>query len=176
MKPNFEFADTYEKIKTTLKDKSAHVLYFYCHGDMHRSLPRLIVGNDDVFITADTLSTWKADKWDNTPLVFINGCETITYSAESLTSMALQFRGRNASGVIGTEIEVFPMLAKWFGEQFMGHFLTGEPVGKIMLDLRRELLKKYNPLGLIYTNHTLAGLRLIDQKLAQPYLRRARGR
>jgi len=176
MNPTFEFADTHQKIKATLKDSSAHVLYFYCHGDMHRSLPRLIVGNDDVFISGDTLSRWVTDKWDNTPLVFINGCETITYSAESLTSMALQFRGRNASGIIGTEIEVFPMLAKWFGEQFMRHFLAGEPVGKIMLDLRRELLEKFNPLGLIYTNHTLAGLRLIDQKLAQPYLRRARGR
>jgi hypothetical protein len=167
MKPDFVFADTAPEIRNTIRDPDLHALYFYCHGDVHRSSPRLIVGDDDVFITGDTLSNWTEDnKWENAPLVFINGCETITYSAESLTSMALQFRGLNASGVIGTEIKVFPMLARWFGKQFMQRFLAGEPVGKIMLDLRRELLKKYNPLGLIYTNHTLAGLRLMDQKLA----------
>jgi hypothetical protein len=83
------------------------------------------------------------------------------YSPESLISMVLQFRNVNASGVISTEIKVFPMLAQWFGEAFMKRFLAGDPVGEIMLDLRLELLQKHNPLGLIYTNYTLAGLQLV---------------
>ena len=110
-------------------------------------------------MSTNTIADW-CKRWPNRPLVFVNGCETVSYSSESLTNLAIWLRGLNASGVIGTEIEVFPELAHWFGEQFLSRFLSGQSVGDVMLRLRLGLLEKRNPLGLVYTNHTLAGLRL----------------
>jgi serine/threonine protein kinase len=157
--PIVRSATTLTDVKAVLQDTEVHVVYFLCHGDTTGQLPMLLVGNDDIRISLDILATWNI-WWPVAPIVIVNGCSTATYNAEALTSLILDFRGLNAAGVIGTEIPVFTVLATWFGEQFMQRFLSHRSVGDIILELRLELLKKWNPLGLMYTNYSLAGLHL----------------
>ena len=58
------------------------------------------------------------------------------------------------------ETEVYPMLATWFGQEFLKHFLAGQPVAAILRSLRLELLMHDNPLGLVYKSRAIAQLRL----------------
>jgi hypothetical protein len=47
-----------------------------------------------------------------------------------------------------------------FAREFLRRFFEGQPVGRILLDLRREFLAKGNPLGLAYTLYCDADVRL----------------
>ena len=62
------------------------------------------------------------------------------------------FLRRGALGVIGTEIPMLPQFADLFGRMFLDKFMAGEPVGRILLDLRRQFMDQRNPLGLAYTH------------------------
>jgi hypothetical protein len=156
-------ADAMPAIRTVLERPDLQVVYFYCHGDVAGTTPRLLVGSNGFPLSHTTFATWQI-AWPSNPLVFVNGCDTVTYTPENLTSLALTFRTLSAAGVVGTEVKVFPTLARWFGEEFLQRFLNGMPVGEVMRELRLELLNKANPLGLAYTCYALAGLRLVDTR------------
>jgi hypothetical protein len=47
-----------------------------------------------------------------------------------------------------------------FAQAFLQRFLQGQPVGRILLDLRRAFLGRGNPLGLAYTLYCDADVRL----------------
>ena len=65
-----------------------------------------------------------------------------------------------AAGVIGTEITIFEELAQAFAEAMIPLFLGGVPLGRAMREARLQLLARNNPLGLAYTPHAYALLRL----------------
>ena len=70
------------------------------------------------------------------------------------------FAESGAAGVIGTEVKVWKPLATFVAERFFDAFLARQPVGQILRGLRHELLRRYNPLGLVYTNYCSADLKL----------------
>ena len=85
-------------------------------------------------------------------MVFINGCHTLAFSAESLSPFISRFvDDHGAAGVIGTEISVWEDLACEVAETFFQRLMAGETVGTALLAVRRALLRKRNPLGLVYT-------------------------
>ncbi|MEO8497603.1 MAG: CHAT domain-containing protein, partial [Planctomycetota bacterium] len=161
-KPDIHTAVTANDIEQSLRDKASHVVYFLCHGDVSANKHCVLVGKNDVRISATTLLNWEVE-WQHAPLVVINGCETVGNSEKAIANLALAFRARKASGIVGTETKVFSELARWFGENFMKQFLLGHRVGDVMLKLRLALLQKGNPLGLIYTTYSMGGLKLIQR-------------
>jgi hypothetical protein len=101
-----------------------------------------------------------ADRLDYAPLVFLNMCE----SAQVLPSLSGGFIPffiqHGARGVIGTECTMTSTFAHPFAEAFFQQFLKGEAVGDILWHLRREFLKKGNPLGFAYTLYCDANAKL----------------
>ena len=64
------------------------------------------------------------------------------------------------AGVIGTEIPIHEYLAEAFGRVLFRRLLAGDPVGRVIYDFRHELLRRRNPLGLVYVPYCYADLRL----------------
>jgi hypothetical protein len=158
----WNYADTRDEAIELLQEKHSQIVYFYCHGGYSNDAPYLQVGADgEGLIHPETLKLdlrWK----DPQPLVFVNGCETAAVAPEQ----AFQFvrslvETHNAAGVIGTEITVFEPLASTFAEEFFDRFLVRKrPLGEAVRGARLALLKRGNPLGLVYVPFALAGLHL----------------
>jgi hypothetical protein len=145
------------------------VYYFYCHGVFEDGEEEedggdfsLKVGTADHvgYIGPDNLSRvhWKPDA----PLVMLNGCETLALLPERIHDFLLTLRKLGASGVVGTEIEVFPGFARPFGLQVLREVLDGASLGEAFLSARLHLLRQYNPLGLAYSFYAPGTLHLHD--------------
>ena len=101
------------------------------------------------------------NEWEHAPLVFMNGCGTVGFSPSAPSEFVTKFiHGRLASAVIGTEVTVWEVLAAEAGRDFLREFLNNQSAGEALLRVRRLLLAKYNPLGLVYTLYGSASLRL----------------
>lgn len=141
---------------------NAHVEYFYCHGGTTPAGTAFLEvgapGSDG--ITAESLVdiTWK----DPRPLIILNGCHTTDVSPEQVFALATGFLAfARASGVIGTEITIFESLARAFGEEFLRRFIDGgEALGSALRNTRLQMLRKLNPLGLVYMPLALPNLLL----------------
>lgn len=141
------------------------LVYFYCHGGVKEetNTPFLQVGDvNSSPIFAQSLFTAKIFwKEPVRPLVILNGCHTTATSPDAMFSMLTGFAAHcNAAGIIGTEITNFEFVASEFGRQFLSRFLVGESVGSAVRMARLELLRKGNPLGLMYIPFALPSLRL----------------
>lgn len=141
------------------------LVYFYCHGGVKEetNTPFLQVGDvNSSPIFAQSLFTAKIFwKEPVRPLVILNGCHTTATSPDAMFSMLTGFAAHcNAAGIIGTEITNFELVASEFGRQFLSRFLVGESVGSAVRMARLELLRKGNPLGLMYIPFALPSLRL----------------
>jgi hypothetical protein len=138
------------------------VYYFYCHGQFDGSIFKLKVGteSEEGYIGAANLSRvrWAQDA----PLVVLNGCETVALLPERIHAFLITLRKLGASGVVGTEIEVYPGLARPFGLQVLRQLLDGASLGEAFLAARLHLLRQYNPLGLAYSFYAPATLHLHD--------------
>ncbi len=129
-------------------------------GDWGFDRPCLSVGSSEQpYILPDSLPD--EGQWPERPLVFLNACRSVGLDPELLGGFVQAFVDHGAAGVIGTEVRVWEPLATAFAERFLEKFLTCEPVGVILRDLRHELLRCHNPLGLVYTNYCSADLHLI---------------
>jgi hypothetical protein len=152
------------KIVTMLEDPELAAIYFYCHAvGSAKDAARLIFQGPN---TSDPKEEIKpADltggDWLRRPLVFLNGCNTVGYSPRSLSRFFQKLvDDRAAAGVIGTEITVREQLACEIAKRFFMSFLDGMAAGPALLNARRVLLAKNNPLGLVYTLYASAGLML----------------
>jgi len=54
-------------------------------------------------------------------------------------------------GIIGTTILIPATFAAAFGKKIIEAYLDGIPVGKAIYELRKELLRRNNPLGMFYS-------------------------
>lgn len=145
-----------------LRNPELSLIYFYCHGGAEGDPLEafLSVGSsDEQQIRPVTLDN-ENYRWHNAPLVLINGCKTVALEPRLFGDFVQKFAERGAAGVIGTEVSVWEHLAKEAAETFFTRFLNSEQVGEILLALRRQLLHKYNPLGLIYTNYCSVDLKM----------------
>lgn len=152
------------KIIKMLEDPDLAAIYFYCHAAGSAEDPARLIfqgpneGDPKVEIKPADLA---GDEWPRRPLVFLNGCNTAGYSPRALSRFFQKFiDDRAAAGVIGTEITVREQLACEMAKRFFVSFLNGMSAGPALLNARRVLLAKNNPLGLIYTLYASAGLKL----------------
>jgi hypothetical protein len=142
-----------------LQAADVDVAYLYCHAH-----PK--VGNADdphlAFDDGDILpSDLDAEPWSHHPLVILNGCETVGFRPDALSPFITRFvRDRQASGLLGTEVVVFETFASEFALLFLERFLQGRSAGDALLEVRRILLARRNPLGLVYTLYAAAELSL----------------
>lgn len=142
-----------------------HFYYFYCHGDVEDDnfKLRLESGGNIVPITAKTLDRRKYHWRVPQPLVILNGCETVADKPNIVNGFLSTLRNIGASGIVGSEVEIYTSLARTFGCSVLEHMLGGQSVGQAFLKVRRQLLRQYNPLGLVYTLHAPATLHLHDE-------------
>lgn len=163
---------TLDEVRQALGDRGLQILYFFGHagygeqgeefgglraelrvsGDERRLTPYLLEGLDE--------SGRPSFDFPRHPLVFINGCESADMHPRAPRPLVEAFARLGASGVIGTEGPVWQPLATEVGERFWRGLLGGEAVGPLLRNIRLELLRKNNPLGLLYTAYAPADLRL----------------
>jgi hypothetical protein len=144
-----------------LATQEPDVVYLYCHGvSGATSKSGRLLGDtldfglghqgqtDDLIEGADFIGP----DWGHGPLVFLNGCSTVGFKAYAPSAFIKKFiQGRKASAVIGTEVVVWEALAREFAETYFASMLSTRKPGRALLEARRALLDKHNPLGLAYT-------------------------
>lgn len=145
-------------------DLDLDLLYFYCHAGMLDGDGVIRVqaeGKPEGILAAANLA---GDEFRHRPLVFINGCQSVGFSPETLPPFVKTLvTDRLASGLIGTEIDVWEQLATEVASTFLTFFcVEGDTAGDALRRTRLALLAKRNPLGLTYTLYALADLRLRD--------------
>jgi hypothetical protein len=162
LRPDLSYADTRAEALTLLKESSAQVVYFYCHGGFDKDVPFLRVGaKGEEPITAVALAGAGIEWREPRPLLFLNGCHTTGLEPEQALEFVSFLIQCAAAGVIGTEITVFEPLARAFAEECLTRFLAGEPLGWAVRNARLSLLKAGNPLGLVYLPYALPSLQLV---------------
>lgn len=157
-----------ETLKKTLAKAQPDIVYLYCHAFPRTQLadgtwagPNLGFGveNDQAaFIAATNLN---GVNWQRQPLVFLNGCSTAAFNPYAPSPFVVQFvKTRRAGALIGTEVTVWEILAAEMAEKFFEAFLNNVAAGDALRRARRLLLRKNNPLGLVYTLYGRAELAL----------------
>ena len=159
------FEDTRDRVLDLLKQGGFHFYIFYCHGDRDESEKKfkLVFGPlaDERSISSENLNPLKISWPDQPkPLVLLNGCETVAVSPEMVHGLLDRLHELGASGVVGTEIQVYPSLAYPFGLALIERVLNGDSLGEAFLAERKEMLRKFSPLGLAYTYYAAAGLHI----------------
>lgn len=169
-------ADQRDRLLKLLKSTDVDVIYFFCHArektttsdDVLEFWDGRLDGNQNPVlgrISSSQLDT--KPPWDHHPLVILNGCQTVGFTSEAVSPFVKTLvRRRKAAGVLGTEVPVWEQLASEVALRFLEEFLTGTTAGESLLTVRRRLLSKLNPLGLLYTLYAFGGL-----KLRSPYPR-----
>lgn len=158
---------TFANLGSELAKSPLHIAYFFCHAEGGTKVANRIVLQEPAqnapeyvpFIKFGNL--FNGNKWDPPALVFLNACKSANYSPEALSPFLSTFVDTlGASGVIGTEVDVWDVFAAEIGNIFLEKFLNGEAAGISLLKARRVLLSKNNPLGLVYTLFAAADLHL----------------
>lgn len=145
-----------------LKDTKAQVVYFYCHGKERDHIAVLEVAEDadqDSFISPANLRPGHI-RWAHRPLVFLNACDSLAMRADVVGTMLHKLRRVGASGVVGTEITVWTALARPFGQELVARMAGGQTIGRAFLEIRLDMMRQLNPLGLVYSFFAPAGLRI----------------
>lgn len=160
-----QYEDTRDGVLEMLKQGGFHMCILYCHGeqDEREQKFKLVFGpmRDERSISFDNLNPLKVN-WPEQPqpLVLLNGCDTVAVMPETLHGLLERMHELGASGVIGTEIQVYPSLAYPFAMEIIERLLCGQSIGEAFLFLRRDFLRRFTPLGLAYTYHAAAALHL----------------
>jgi hypothetical protein len=134
------------------------IIYFYCHAvsnDLKEGGPdgsMLELGSAEVVTLRELkLLASQTRQFPGEPLIFINACESAELSPLFYDGFVPYFLDKGARGVIGTECEVPAVFAKEWANRFFKRLLKGEPLGLIVLDLRKEFFyNEGNILGLLY--------------------------
>jgi hypothetical protein len=157
-------ADTYDATIASLHQRR-EIVYFYCHGgETVADVPYMLVGPKGSAPLIRPALRWDdADRYRNPrSLVILNGCETTALEPDRAIDFVTSFvENIGAVGVIGTEITVFEELASAFGASLLEYIGTGIEVGEAVRRARLSLLKKGNPLGLVYLPMVQSDVRFV---------------
>jgi hypothetical protein len=102
------------------------------------------------------------EKPHDKPLVFLNACGTAVMDPASAASLLKPFHDNHNRGIIGTAANVPDRIAadvsRWFYTNLIAEAMT---VGEALHEAKWRLLQdRGNPLGLLYSIHALASLRV----------------
>lgn len=153
-----------------LRNADADLVYLFCHArgglaDPATRPPALelqeSVGGPPSLIRAAALAS--GFRLTHHPLVVLNGCNTAVFSPDALSPFIRTLvRDCEAAGALGTEIPVFESLAGEVACQFLTKFFDAQNAGEALLAIRRDLLARGNPLGLVYTLYAVAELQIVQ--------------
>jgi NTE family protein len=145
LKDHGVYFEQYDAIFDTLRTGyRASLIYFFCHGaanqlkfDSSKSIfkPNHVMG----------------ESYPGWPIIFVNACDAADISPLSFFPFRKKFRNKKAAGLIAPSFPIPTLFAAVFAKAFLKRYADHEPVGKILLNLRRELVAKNNPLGLWYS-------------------------
>ncbi|MFI7120459.1 hypothetical protein [Amycolatopsis sp. NPDC049868] len=158
--PRFRRNQVIHDLKRTDQD----VIYLYCHAeggygtniDEPAFRVRRKTTPGDLGDPPEEDPIWvehvAGDLWPHNPLIVLNGCRTAAFRPNALSKFIAEFvYARGAGGILATEIAVFEELASEIGTRFVRDFLDGKSAGQSLQLIRRDLLRRRNPLGLAYT-------------------------
>lgn len=144
-------------------DSLEQIMYFYCHA-VSRSLleesgPKgpeaselIFSGKHSLTLAQLTADAGYDEPLPGQPLVFINACQSAELSPLFYEGFVPYFINKGARGVIGTECDTPALFADEWARRFFERLLSGNPLGEIALELRREFFfKHHNILGLLYS-------------------------
>jgi len=138
------------------------LVYLYGHGGLQDGTPFFVIGGPGgEVLMRDSLQDF-VPSHSRRPLVFLNGCHSAGLTPERAIDLVSGFvqTGR-ASGVVGTEISVFEALAAEFARECLQRFVgAGQELGRAVRGARLALLKRGNPLGLVYIVYAPVDLHL----------------
>lgn len=157
--------DTLAGLKQELvsSPRGTDFVYFYTHGGADDfGSPYLEIGKD-TRVESNDLDAWGI-RFPQRPLVFMNACDSASYSPDQFDDLIQLLCSRGAAGVIGTQCEVREVLANEFVLLFLKSFLRRIPAGQALFDVRHALLAQGDPRGLAYSLFAAAEVRL-EQKL-----------
>lgn len=157
-----ELREGYDEAVQVFQSKAGHdatFLYFYCHGRAaeplgpHAHVEELqLEGRSSERgrrIDPNTFYTMP-DRFRQRPVVFINACSAGAFSPLTFHSFLQAFRRNGAEGMVASFFPLPIKFAAAFGQEVMRRYMIGKPIGIVLLELRRELLARSNPLGLFY--------------------------
>ncbi|MDX1662455.1 MAG: CHAT domain-containing protein [Candidatus Promineifilaceae bacterium] len=160
------FQTNRNEILKSLEEEDLNMIYFYCHAYVHDRWYNACLdftdeegGAQNNLILAPNFAA-HPEPWPRRPLVFLNGCRTASFSPQAPSPFLKQLIARGAAGMIGTDIDVWTPLATEVALQFLSRFLAGASAGEALLGMRRSLLAKHNPMGLVYTLYAAHNLHL----------------
>jgi hypothetical protein len=155
-----------DKVVQLLYDEHGHhVFYFYCHGVEGKEFSIQVGPAGDLhnLISQASLDLdrfhW-AESGNPQPLVVLIACESTAARPETMHGLVGFLRNAMASGVIGSEITIHTSLGRLWGFRLMSALVKGTSVGECFLQLRHELLRRYNPLGLAFSVYAPAALHI----------------
>ena len=91
-------------------------------------------------------------RYTASPLVFLNSCSSGAANPLSFTRFQQKFREKGAVGLVATFFPVPILFAAAFGQELLRRYVIDDfALGETLWQLRRELLNKNNPLGMIYS-------------------------
>ncbi len=162
---DFTAAQERNQVLEMLEKGDQHLYYFYCHGVIRGQEFRLLFGpaGQEQYLSAADLDP-RETHWQGAlrPLVILNGCETMRLTPELIHGLLGVLRQLGASGVVGTEMPVVTLLARPVGVQLVHGLSTSFSIGECFLQIRHNLLRQGNPLGLAYSFYASASLHLHD--------------
>lgn len=156
-----------EKVMRMLYDqKGHHLVYFYCHGVVEREFSIQVgpVGAQNLISQASLdldQFHWARDG-NPSPLVILIACESSAARPETMHGLLGLLRNAMASGVCGAEIAIHTDLGRWWGSALVEKLLAGRSAGEVYLALRRELLRRCSPLGLVFSLYAPASLHICE--------------
>jgi len=139
------YFDQYQAILDTLTTSHrASLIYFFCHG----AASQLKFDDSKSIFKPTHVMGASYPGW---PIVFVNACDAADISPLSFLPFRTKFRSKKAAGLIAPSFPIPTLFAALFAKAFFARYANHEPVGEILLNLRRGLLAKNNPLGLWYS-------------------------
>jgi CHAT domain len=104
------------------------------------------------FVYLDDLAADVKNRFNSSPVVILNMCESAQVTATLSDSFIDFFIDRGASSVLGTECSMSLVFADNFAKSLLGTLLSGESLGTAILRARRDFMRTHrNPLGFAYT-------------------------
>jgi hypothetical protein len=93
----------------------------------------------------------RISKLPQRPIVLLNMCDSAQIIPSLSRSFIQFFLSRQARAVLGTECPIRPVFADYAGRALVKSLLEGVPIGRALLNLRRDAAAQNNLLGLAYT-------------------------
>ncbi|MDQ2995875.1 MAG: CHAT domain-containing protein [Chloroflexota bacterium] len=155
-----DYSTVADLVSLLLDTNAPPLIYVYCHavskfpsedGGVDDSTLALTGGKTTLRELKRNAST-RRPVMSRAPLIYVNACESAELSPYLYDGLVPYLLARGARGVIGTEVETPALFAAEFAKDFIKRFAAGgQPLGELLLDMRREYLEqKNNVMGLVY--------------------------